>query len=69
MSQQIVKEGGIIKVGKHELECVMVNWREVRDLDGAVTGEKENFVYSFRPRAELIKERKDSSNPKPKEEK
>lgn len=61
MNKPIVKMGEVIKVGKQELECVMVNYRE-RD------GKQENFVYAFRSKAEVDQERKDSSNPEPKEE-
>ena len=58
MNEQILKEGDVVKFGKHELECVVVNWRE-RD------GKRENFVYSFRPKTDMETERKETSNPEP----
>lgn len=55
MTKQLFKEGDTFKQGKTELECVMVNFRE-RD------GVKENFVYSFRSKAEIDEETKESTN-------
>lgn len=69
MSDQLYKEGDVLGEGDKALECVVVNWRDVRDLEGAETGEKENFVYSFRPVSDMERERKETTNPTEEEEK
>lgn len=63
MSNQLYKEGDKLGEGDKALECVMVQWRDVNDLNGAPTGEREKFVYCFRTVADMEQERKETSNP------
>lgn len=68
MNKQLYKEGDVVGEGDKALECVMVQSREVRDLNGAPTGELENHVYCFRSVADMERERKETSNPEPNNE-
>lgn len=52
MSKQLFTDGDTIEHNGETLECVMVQYRE-RD------GEKENFVYGFRPQADVEAEREE----------
>jgi len=61
MSKQLYVEGDVIKDGKTELECVMVQWRDRDD-------ERENFVYSFRLKSEMEKQREETTNPEGEEQ-
>lgn len=57
MANQLFSDGDVIQpVGSVQLECVSVSYSEEN-------GEKQNFVYSFRSKAELDAEREAASNP------
>lgn len=59
MSNQLFTDGSVINHEGTELECVLVQYRDVNDTNGAPTGEKENFVYGFRLKSEMDAEREE----------
>lgn len=65
MSNQLFDNGDTLEKDGTKLECIGVTYRDVNDNKGVPTGEKENFVYSFRDQTEVKQERKDAENPEP----
>lgn len=54
MADQLFQDGKVISVDGVDLECVAVSYQEV-------DGEKSNFGYTFRAKAELDAEREEQA--------